>query len=276
MTPWRGALVAGLAIVAGATVLAEHAPRLAPSSPLARVRAERPAAAQRFGGFLGNTAYDGRFVFVRMYYSPDLGLIGGGGGFGRGRDAWAHDYPTGERNFMRILTAVTNVSAHVEESSVLDFADPEMFKFPVIYLIEPGYWGPSEEQTKALREYLLKGGFMIVDDFPSWAWDNFAYQMSRVLPDGQWKDVDQAHPIFHHFFEIESLHVPTAYSLGGEPIFRAMYEDNDPARRMQVMVNYQNDISEFWEFSATGTYAVGETNEAYQFGVNEFMYAITH
>jgi hypothetical protein len=258
---WRVAIAGGLAVLAGATVVAERV---------------MPGSAAQLGGFTRAVPYDGKFMFVRMYYDMDL-AFGGGGFRGMGRlPPWAHDYPDGERHFMRLLTAITNVSAHVEESSVLDFGDPEMFKFPVIYLIEPGFWAPSDPQIKALRQYLDKGGFMIVDDFPYQAWDNFAFQMARVYPEGQWQDLDLTHPIFHTFFEVTTLEMPTAYNLGDHPIFRALYEGNDPKRRMQVIANYQNDLSEFWEYSNSGAYAVSETNEAYKVGINEFMFGITH
>jgi hypothetical protein len=204
----------------------------------------------------------------------------GFGGFGRrgfGEPSWAHDYPTGEHHFMRILTAVSNVPAHVDRTNVLSFDDPEMFKFPVIYLVEPGNWFPSEEQLAALRQYLTKGGFLIVDDFPYWAWPNFEEQIARIFPEAQWQELDVTHPIFHSFFEIATLDIVPAYpNLGERPIFRALFQDNDPAKRMQVIANFQNDLSEFWEYSEQGDYAVERTNEAYKVGVNEFVYGIMH
>lgn len=225
--------------------------------------------AQRGGFFMSykqNTPYDGQFVFVRMSYP-----------WGNMRQpAWSHDYPSGEVHFMKILTAVSNVPAHVEETNILDFGDPEMFKYPVIYLCEPGFWQMTDVQVKALRDYFLKGGFMIVDDFPSWAWQNFDLQMSQVLPQARWIDLDATHPLWHSFFEITSLDMTTYYNLGGKPIFRAIFEDNDPTKRMYAVANFQNDISEYWEFSESGMKPVDENNEAYKFGVNEFIYGITH
>jgi hypothetical protein len=223
----------------------------------------------RFGvarGYSANTPYDGQFVFVRMSYPA-----------GFRNQAWAHDYPDGEINFMKILTAVSNVTAHVQETNILDFGDPEMFKFPVIYLVEPGYWQMDDAQVAALRAYLTKGGFLIVDDFPYWAWEQFAAEMGRVFPQGQWQDLDVSHPIFHSFFDIQTLDIVPAYpALGERPIFRALFEENDPAKRMYVIANYQNDLSEFWEFSEQGAYPIGETNEAYKVGVNQFIYGLTH
>ncbi len=216
-----------------------------------------------------NVPYDGRFVFVRMSYPFQ-------GRGGRGGDApWAHDYPVGEEHFLKILTTVTNIRAHVEASSVMAFDDPEMFKFPVIYLVEPGFWWLSDSEVLALRAYLSKGGFLIVDDFPLRGWPNFDLQMSRVFPEGQWHDLDLNHPMFHTFFEINSMPKEVPYDLGGEPTFRALFEDNDPGKRMLVIANYQNDLSEYWESSDEGIYAIDPTNEAYKIGVNQFVYGLT-
>jgi hypothetical protein len=216
--------------------------------------------------YSGNVRYDGKFVFVRMSYP-----------FGGRRGApWAHDYPDGEVHFMRILSTISNVAAHVEETSIMSFGDPELFKFPVAYLVEPGYWDLRTDEVKPLRDYLLKGGFLIVDDFPNWSWQNFELQMSKVFPELRWIELTPEHKIFHTFFEINSFDIiPQAYNLGGRPAFLALFDGNDPNKRMYVIANYQNDLSEFWEFSETGRYIVDESNEAYKIGVNQFIYGIT-
>src|SRR6185503_19376648 len=212
--------------------------------------AQRPGGGQGYrpqSSYSGNSRYDGKFTFVRMSY-----------GWGGGRGApWAHDWPDGERNFMKLFTALSNVSAHVEETSIISFSDPELFKYPVAYLCEPGYWQMSESDVTNLRAYLQKGGFMIVDDFPQFSrgvgdsWGSFEVQMSRVFPEGRWQELtDAKHPIFHSFFEVDSLGiVPMAYNLGDRPRFLALFEDNNPNKRMMVIANYQNDLSEFWEYS---------------------------
>ena len=197
---------------------------------------------------------------------------------------WPHDYPVGEEHFHKILTSISNVDAHVDASSIMHFSDPELFKFPVAYLVEPGFWYMSESDVTNLRAYLLKGGFLIVDDFPFRTqgridtWGNFEEQMSRVFPQAKWFELtDASHPIFHSFFEVNSLDiVPMAYNLGDKPRFMALFEDNDPKKRMLCIANYQNDLSEFWEFSEEGRYLVQDSNEAYKVGVNQFIYGITH
>ena len=107
-------------------------------------------------------------------------------------------------------------------------------------------------------------------------WANFAYTFEQVLPGARFYDLTPADPIFHSFFEVPSFDiVPQAYDIG-RPIFRAVYEDNDPKKRMLAMVNFNTDISEYWEFSGTGWKPISESNEAYKLGVNYVMYGMTH
>ena len=100
--------------------------------------------------------------------------------------------------------------------------------------------------------------------------------MRRAVPDVRFFDLDASHPIFHSFFEIDNLDIiPQAY-VGGQPIFRGVFEGNDPAKRLQMMVNYNTDVSQFWEWSGTGLRPVDDTNEAYKLGVNYIYYGLTH
>jgi hypothetical protein len=254
-----------VALALGTSALAQRGSRPPDRSEGGRGFRDGPPRAA-FGA-ADNQPYDGRFTFVRMSYPVGMTFR---------EPRWAHDYPLGEMNFLRILTAVSNVPTNLDGTNVLDFGDPELFRYPVIYLVEPGDWTMDEAQATALRSYLRKGGFLIVDDFPYWAWPQFALVMGRVFPDLAWQDLDVSHPIFHSFFDIETLDIVPAYpALGDRPIFRALFEDNNPAGRMYVIANYQNDLSEFWEYSESGRYVIDETNEAYKVGVNQFIYGMT-
>jgi hypothetical protein len=100
--------------------------------------------------------------------------------------------------------------------------------------------------------------------------------MKRVVPEGRFIDMDTSHPIFHSFFEINTLgNFPQAYN-AGQPVFRGLYEDNDPGKRLQMIVNYNTDISQYWEWSGRGLRPFDETNEAYKLGVNYIIYGVTH
>ena len=241
--------------------------------------AQRGGGFGGFGGFGGdggapiepNARYDGRFTFVRLRYGPPIP-------FQSQRAAWSHDYPTGERHFMKILNEISYLAPHTEESNIVALDDPELFKFPLAYMAEPGRWVMTDKEAANFRAYLLKGGFVIFDDFRGgYDWSNFEGQMRRVLPEGQFMDLDASSPIFHSFFEINSLDiVPQFYDRGVVPVFRGIFEGNDPQKRMMVMVNYNTDISEYWEWSDTGFKPIDESNEAYKLGVNYVVYGMTH
>ena len=130
---------------------------------------------------------------------------------------------------------------------------------------------PWSHDYPAGEQHFMK----IVDDFRYQHWGNFESQIMRVLPEARIFDMDLANPIFHSFFEIRTLDVPQYYD-PPPAIFRAIYEDNDPAKRILVMINYNTDISEFWEWSDTGLKPIDESNEAYKLGVNYVIYGMTH
>jgi hypothetical protein len=236
-----------------------------------------------FGGFplrggggsnapiLPNAPYDGKFRFIRLRYGPPIP-------FQTQRAGWSHDYPEGEEHLMKIMEELTYLAPHTDQSNVMALDDPDLFKFPVAYMSEPGGWYMmSDAEATNFRNYLLKGGFLIVDDFRFQHWENFEEQMHRVLPQAQFFDLDVNSPIFHDaFFMIKDLeHIPNYYDPGA-PIFRGVYEDNDPTKRLMVMISYNTDISEFWEWSSTGLKPVDESNEAYKIGVNYLIYGMTH
>ena len=142
----------------------------------------------------------------------------------------------------------------------------------------------NHREAEAFRKYLLKGGFVIFDDFKvagtfgagGGGWDTFEENIARVIPGARFVDMQISHPIFHSFFEIDSLaNFPQAYN-AGPPIFRGLFEDNDPKKRLMMIVNYNTDISQYWEWSGRGFRPFDETNEAYKLGVNYVIYGLTH
>jgi hypothetical protein len=214
--------------------------------------------------------YDGNLTFTRLIYGSGLGSFGFGGA------AWSHDYPAADRNLSAILDYITHIRVSLAETNVLDLDDPEIFQNPVLYVWEPGYWTIQPSEAARLREYLLKGGLVIFDDFEGPDhWENMTAQMRRALPDHHFLRIDESHPIFHSFYDIQKLDVPHP-SMDVEPGYFAMFEDNDPGGRMMALANHNNDIAEYWEWSAEGLYNPDPTSNAYRLGVNYFVYAMTH
>ena len=254
------------------------------AQPGASARAQRPGGRGFFRSreapdtTVHNPRYDGRFTFARIAFTTNSLA----GYYYMGLPAWAHGYPTAERNLMRIMQSVTLLDARPDHTVVVRLGDPLLFKYPVAYMTEADYCGMTDTEAAQLRAYLLKGGFVIFDDFRDdgrdgyAGWANFARQMHRVLPEGQIVDLHPSDPIFHSFFDISSFSIVPQYYDRGAPVFRGIYEDNDPSKRLMVMINFNTDVSNFWEFSDNGWYPVAESNEAYKLGVNYVTYALTH
>jgi hypothetical protein len=231
------------------------------------------AAAAHPPAQLENAPYDGRFTFVRLRFATSMDLSS----FRVGREPWwAHDYPRAERNLMQILEAITELRPYMGGGNVLAADDPELFKYPVAYICEVGYWNPTDAEVEGLRNYLKKGGFLIVDDFRGGHLYNFVHQIQRVLPGAELVELDASHPIFHSFFDIDSLELRDMNYWRYEPVWFGIFEDNDPQKRLLAVINYNNDLGEYWEFSDAGFLPVDLSNEAYKFGVNYIIYAMTH
>ena len=211
-----------------------------------------------------NLAYDAQFTFARLRYTNF------------GRDGWAYDYPAMERNLMAMVQEVTTIAPHVDGSNIHTLNDPELLKYPIAYLSEPGYWVPDSAEIAGLRTYLQKGGFLIVDDFMRGEWLNFERQMLRVLPKAHIRKLDVSEPVFQTFFALTTLDMAYPHDPGLKAEFFGIYEDNDPARPLQVVINYNNDIGDYMEWSGAGWWPVNTTNDAYKLAINYLVYGLTH
>ena len=223
------------------------------------------ASAQRRVRIEPNAPYDGKFTFVRLRYR----LVT--------RPGWEYDYPAMERNFMTIANDLSTLRPHVRESNIFDMDDPALGRYPIAYLSEPGYWYPTASEAQGLRNWLHKGGFLIVDDFLLNQWENFERSMKQVLPEAQIVPLTVKHPIFDSFFRIKSLVGMTHPDYAGAKAeYLGIYENNDPSRRLMVIVNYNNDIGDYMEWSGQGWYAVNLSNDAYRLATNYIVYGLTH
>jgi Domain of unknown function (DUF4159) len=221
--------------------------------------------------------YDSRFTFVRLRWRaagtyavlPDES----------GVNFWLHEYPRAEQNLMGVLDYVTRIRTRKDASLILAMDDPALFRYPVAMLWEPGYWRMTDNEAERLRTYLLKGGFVIVNDFELDQWNNFEAQMRRVLPRARWIPLKATHPIFNSFFRIETIDVPhhrNHHLYGLKPSYFGLFEDNDPSRRLMAIANYNTNLAEYWQMAGTGFFPVDPSNYAFKLGVNYMMYALTH
>lgn len=181
-----------------------------------------------------NVPYDGRFTFARIRYTVYR------------RSGWEYDYPTMERNLMSMMRTITSLRPHVRESNIHTLDDPDLMRYPIAYLSEPSYWIPSDAEAEGLRTYLAKGGFLIVDDFMRGEWYNFEQSMRKVLPNARIDRLDVSHKIFDSFFRLTSLDMTYPHDQGLKAEFLGIHQDNDKSTRLMVIINYNNDIGDYY------------------------------
>ena len=215
------------------------------------------------------------FQFARMIYVD----FAGARGFGRGW--WQQDWPEAEQHFMQNVRRLTRV--HAGEPVTLALTDENLFDFPWLYATQTGYWDLSDEEVARLREYLLRGGFLMCDDFFGEAeMQVFAATMSRVFPDRDMVELHGEEAVLHVVFSInEATQIPGLRHLRGfgrtadlpPPHWLGIYDDDG---RLMVGINYNQDVGDSWEEANTPDYPEPMTAQGYRFGINYIVYAMTH
>jgi len=230
------------------------------------------------------------FTFVRIRYNSYRRF--GRGGWGGG---WLTDWPDADVNLSWRLQQMTSMKVD-PNGRCMEITDPELFRYPFIYIVEPGSLALSDEEVMILRRYLLNGGFLMVDDF--WGdeeWDNLASELKRVFPDREMFDLPRVHPIFHCVFDLPndlslqcpnievgtySEHTGITYERNHEGDVQTVHFRgyNDDNGRLCVMICHNTDNGDGWEREGDNQYYFREFSEkkAYPLTINIIFYALTH
>lgn len=222
-------------------------------------------------------AYGPEFHFTRAYYSSGLN------GFGRSR-SWATDFPKADRQFLYLIQRTLSLLDPDEDENPRRLDDPELRRFPWLYMVEVGSMSLSTSEIEGLRGYLEAGGFLVVDDFwGSWEWANFEEEMRKVFPIRPIVEIPIEHEIFRSFYNIEEiLQVPsinnavrgrTSEQDGIVPHVRGILDDNG---RIMVVINWNTDLGDAWEWAESPDYPFEYSSFAYKLGVNYIIYSMTH
>ena len=160
-------------------------------------------------------------------------------------------------------------------TNVIDAADPELHRYPIAYVSEPGEWSPTQQEIDNLSDYLFKGGFLILDDFRSdYEWRIVEEIFQLIAPGHRFRVLGIDEPVFDSFFDIATLDIPPPTFPQFRPVFLGLHENNDPTGRLMAIANFNNDIGDYWEYSDRGYVPIELSNEAYKFGVNYVIYAM--
>jgi hypothetical protein len=226
----------------------------------------------------------GEYTFVRTIYdSPQRGY--GRRGYGYGGGTWTTDYPEADNNFIVGLRewAGTNLKI-APRPEALEILDDRIFDYPILYVVEPGFMDLSTEQAARLREYIMRGGFIFLDDFwGEYEWDNVQEQFHKIVPEFEIKDLPLSHPIFHSYLDVEEVvQVPNVYNAsrgitsekgGIVPHYMGVENKNG---RLVAFIARNCDLGDAWEWINDPVYPVKYGLPAYKVGINVVIYAMSH
>ena len=204
-------------------------------------------------------------------------------GWRRYNYSWTIDYPRSDRHLLAGIRRLTRIHTRSVEQPV-DLSDDDVYNWPFLYGVEVGHWDLTDEDCKKLRDYLLRGGFLMVDDFHGTReWEVFMASMSRVFPDRSVVDLDNKDAIFHVLYDLDDrFQVPGAqwfqtgrtYEQDGfEARWRGIYDDKG---RIMVAICHNMDLGDAWEWSDDPAYPEKFSALGIRIAVNYVLYAMTH
>ena len=213
-----------------------------------------------------------------------------GGGFrrrfGRGAGAWTTDYPRSDRHLLLGVKRLTRIDSRSVEQPVAADNSDDMYNWPTLYAVEVGQWEINAEEAAQIRDFLDRGGFLMVDDFHSdYEWDVFVAGIKQVFPDREIVDLPKSDPIFHTLYDLDDKYqIPGAQYLrsgltyekdehGRPEHWRGIY---DAKGRVVVAICHNMDLGDAWEWSDDPAYPAEWANMAYRIGMNYFVYDLTH
>ncbi|MEX2260593.1 MAG: DUF4159 domain-containing protein [Bryobacteraceae bacterium] len=216
------------------------------------------------------------FAFARLRYPSRYGRFRGGG-------PWATDYPKADRQYVQGVRRLTRLHTRSVEQ-VVDLDSDEIYKYPWIYAVEVGYWSLNDKHAAKLRDYLMRGGFLMVDDFHgSMEWEGFMDSMSRVFPNRPVVEIEDKDPVFHVIYDLdERFQVPGIQMLytgrpferdGVDAHWRGIYDDRG---RLLVAICFNMDVGDAWEHADMPEYPERYASLAYRIGINFIVYSMSH
>jgi hypothetical protein len=218
------------------------------------------------------------FHFARLMYSGAAGSRSGRGG----RGSWTTDYPDAEYHLMQGINRLTRLNGQEVDyygngGRLINLADDRVFDYPWLYAVEVGQWYLNTEEAAQMREYLDRGGFLMVDDFwDTYEWSVFVQSMQRVFPDRPIVQLAEDHPLMHVLFDLDQqTQIPGrgGQRPGTSPHWRGIFDNTG---RLIVAINFNMDMGDAWEHADDPSYPEPMTALAYRFGVNYVIYSMTH
>ena len=217
-----------------------------------------------YGVFDDNIPPRTEFVNMRWHFGTN-GAIGHMG--------WSHNYPYSEINLNEFIGRTTRLDVDDNSYRGIELSSPEIFQYPFAYISEPGEMELTELEVLNLREYIDRGGFILIDDFDTWHMDNLREEMRRVFPDRTFERMTIDNPIFNLVHQIESLDSMAPYVAGDDPVY---YSLDNSVGQIAIVALHNNDFANFWEWYGNPGYPLAPAADAFRMGTNFVVHAMTH
>lgn len=186
---------------------------------------------------------------------------------------WSHNYPDSEINLNEFIGRTTSVDVEEQSYRLLELSSPEIFEYPFAYISEPGEMELTDAEVANLREYVDRGGFILIDDFDSWHMDNLREEMLRVFPERVFERLSVDNPIFDLVYAVESLDSMDPYTQGGDPTYYGLVNAEG---QIAIVACHNNDLANFWEWYGTAGYPLRPSTDAFRLGANFVVHSMTH
>ncbi len=194
---------------------------------------------------------------------------------------WHHDYPAADEFVVALIHELTGIRVNPHSYKIVRLDSPEVFQYPFVYLSEPGFMILTDKEIANLGEYIRRGGFIMADDFRSAGYlqggpeelEVLKYYLKKAVPERELVRLDINHPIFHTFYDVDTLNMDPPYDLPHRPEFWGMSDEHG---NLQLVANYNNDLGDFWKYLDAGDKPLKDSTRSIRIGMNYFIYAMTH
>jgi hypothetical protein len=243
---------------------------MAASVCAAALLATATVSAQQFGWWRGEP--------IQQNQPPATGFIAARWHFGTngniGHMGWAHNYPYSERNFNEFLGRATALDVQLESYRIVELGSDEVFEYPFAYVSEPGEMQLTDQEVTNLREFIERGGFVLMDDFDgAWQFEQMRSQIRRAFPLRDLVPLTAQDPIFHINFELFDFEGMAEHVPGGSITYYGMRDDNG---RLAIVAGHNNDLANFWEWYDEPSMPLKPAADAFRLGTNVVLYSMTH
>jgi hypothetical protein len=217
------------------------------------------------GRILQNDPPATEFIAARWHFGTN-GYIGHRG--------WSHNYPQSDRNLNGFLMRATRLDLEESSYRIVELGSDEVFDYPFAYVSEPGEMLLTDQEVAHLREYVARGGFVIMDDFDGPVqWAQMHSQVKRAFPGGEFVPLTVDHPVFRTYAPVDSFDDMAEHMPGGRITYFGLFDETG---RLAILAGHNNDLANFWEWYGDGSLPLKPATDAFRVGTNAVLYALTH